>query len=618
MCGITGIISNQPINTMIAIKMNDTLTHRGPDGYGYLCSHKTLNTNITDKLIKLNSATESNFILAHRRLSIHDLSEAGHQPMSYLNRYWLTFNGEIYNFIELKNELEKKGYSFHSQTDTEVILAAFDCWGIECLSMFNGEWAFVLIDIHSQHIFISRDRFGIKPLYYFSLPGIFIFASEIKAILEHPDVKKSPNLDYLKKYIKHGPNEYGTETAFHNISHFDFASYFYGPIKDLLQPEKVVLKNFWSLHPNLSNEVLNEEKLKDYSDNYYALLQDAVRVRLRADVKIGANLSGGLDSSSIVLLIQKIYKQSQYQNPLKTFSSVYKTSGTLDCDESVLINEMTHYLNIDSHQIEPVVNDIPHEHRKMIYHLDSPPESTLMSSWYTAKLIQSTNIRVTLTGEGADEQLAGYLRYMTYHFSNLRLGNALAHYPLFHRFLGAKTYLHLGLVANLSKRILGKKLSQYLYNKMGRTEKIFTPLNQKLKEDILTHLVNLHHIDERVFMAFSIEHRAPFMDHRLVEFLAAVPASYKLAKGNTKYLARIAFHPELPTNINWSKTKLGWPIPEKFWMEGELKTWVQSIISHSAFLKHNHFFSLKNPEQTTITNKIRLLNMAVWHSVFFD
>ncbi len=618
MCGIAGVISRQPIDMIHVKKMNDKLIHRGPDSYGYLCSRETINKEAVDRLDQLDHFSNTHLVFAHRRLAILDLSEAGHQPMSYLDKYWLIFNGEIYNFIELRTELEKKGYTFHTQTDTEVVLAAYDFWGEDCLNKFNGDWALALIDKENQTILISRDRFGIKPLYYFSTPGLFLFASEIKAILEHPAVNREPNLHYLYQYIKHGPNEYDRETAFKNIFHFDFASYFSGPIKNLLEPNKINIKRFWSLTPNLSNETLDEKKLASYSEEYYSLLEDAVKIRLRADVKVGANLSGGLDSSSIVYLINSVKQNAAFSIPLETFSSVYQSPGTLDCDESSSINEMIKQLNITSHQTEPRPEDIPQEHRKMIYHMDSPPESTLMSSWYTAKLINQKNTRVTMTGEGADEQLAGYLRYLTYYFSNMRFRHTLSSYKIFKTISGARVYIRVGLMMNAIQKILGKRVTQYLYTKTGRKEKIFTPPNEKLKEDIQSNLLNLHHIDEAVFMAFSIEHRAPFMDHRLVEFLASVPIAYKLAKGRTKYLARKAFDNLLPASINWNKDKLGWPIPERFWLENHLKEWVNKTIKNSEFLKEQRFFAIKNLDKISHTVKIRLLNIAVWHEIFLN
>ena len=387
MCAIAGVLSDHPnIDLVNIMNMNNTLIHRGPDGYGYLCTNSVLNQTCTNQ-VQVISYGDFSFALAHRRLAIHDLSPAGHQPMSYLQRYWIVFNGEIYNFIELKAELEAKGYAFLSHTDTEVIMAAYDCWGTECLKKFNGMWAFVLIDTFENKIFISRDRFGVKPLYYCIGDGFFAFASEIKGLLAYPGVTKEPNLMWIKTYLEDEPKEHIKETAFKDIFRFDFSSYFEGSISELIRFDSHAIKKFWIGNPNSSNEFFDKKKLDEYASQYSELLEDAVKLRLRSDVKVGSALSGGLDSSTIVSLVNKLHKEQGISDKQETFSSVYKTPGTESCDESIFINEVADVLQVKSNQIEPIVSDIPTEHRKMIYHLETPPENTLMSSWYTFKFI---------------------------------------------------------------------------------------------------------------------------------------------------------------------------------------------------------------------------------------
>ncbi len=617
MCGITGVVSNNSIDLSSIQKMNTKLLHRGPDSYGYLCTKETINTHVTDKMYYLKHYNHANFAFGHRRLAIHDVSSDGDQPMSYRDRYWIVFNGEIFNFIELKVELEEKGYLFNSSTDTEIIMAAYDYWGVDCLNKFNGDWVFVLVDLYKNKIFISRDRFGVKPLYYFAKPGLFVFGSEIKAILEHPEVTKEPNIDYLMDFVKNGQNEYSKETAFKDIYRFDFASYVEEDLRSFLHRDNLNFKKFWALTANLSAEPLNEKKLEEYAKQYYAMLEQSVKIRLRSDVKIGMSLSGGLDSSSILYLINEQQGKDVTQK-MEAFSSVYQTPGTQDCDESVLISEIATLLDVKSNQTEPKEEDVPAEHRKMIYYLDTPPDSTLMSSWYTAKLESEYGIRVTLSGEGADEQLAGYLRYITYYFSNIRLRDILKNYRAFKSISGVQIYLWTGIVANCAKRLFGKNITQSLYKKTRRKEQIFTPVNEKLKQDIFGCLVTLHHVDERAFMAHSIELRAPFMDYLLVEFLASLPVTYKLARGWTKYLARYSFDGLLPKTINWNKIKKGWPVPESYWFQGKLKSWLDNTIETSAFLKQHQFYSTYKSNKVSLVLKIRLLNIAIWHDVFFN
>jgi asparagine synthase (glutamine-hydrolysing) len=271
MCGIVGIINlkkEEDHQAEYLHLMANKIRHRGPDDEGYVlftyakCKPlygddtpgiKSDKQHIEYDHIDNNYKTQSYMAFGHRRLSIIDLSFAGHQPMSYLNRYWIVYNGEVYNYIEIRKDLEQKGYSFNSTSDTEVIMVAYHHWGDECLKKFNGMWAFVIYDMHDNKLFISRDRFGIKPLYYYKKHNIFIFASEIKAILEHPEVKTAPNNKYCREYIDDGPKEYIRETAFENIFRFMHASYIEISFNDLIT-SKIHEKKYWDCAPNLSNE----------------------------------------------------------------------------------------------------------------------------------------------------------------------------------------------------------------------------------------------------------------------------------------------------------------------------------------------------------------------------
>ena len=286
------------------------------------------------------------FAFGHRRLAILDLSEQGHQPMCYRGRYWIVYNGEVYNHIELRAELEALGYTFSSRTDTEVIMASYDAWGVDCLNRFNGEWVFVLYDSKREELFISRDRFGIKPLYYYQDDQHFIFGSEIKALLKHPAVPKEPNTKYCKLFLKEGSKEHLRETAFVGIYRFECASFLKCRIEEIFQPFKET--RFWSVQPNLSDEPYDEAKAYECAERYYNLLEDAVRLRLRADVKVGSALSGGLDSSSVVYLVNRQLKTAGCEVQQETFSSVYRTPGSEYCDESHYIDEVARSLDVRS------------------------------------------------------------------------------------------------------------------------------------------------------------------------------------------------------------------------------------------------------------------------------
>jgi asparagine synthase (glutamine-hydrolysing) len=611
MCGVTGIISRGSISYSTIKAMNDKLFHRGPDDEGFLLSGNC----VADCSLSKKSYIEGNITLAfgHRRLAIVDLSPLGHQPMHYINRYWIVYNGEVYNHFELRNELIDRGYSFASNTDTEVIMAAYDFWGKDCLGKFNGMWAFVLYDLHRNEFFISRDRFGVKPLYYYQDEDNFIFSSEIKAILANPIVTPMENRAFIRDYINDGCKEYTTDTAFEGIRRFDFGSSVILSGDSVFSPFKEL--KFWTVSPNLSDELFNIETAHRYAEHYYELLYDAVKLRLRADVKVGSASSGGLDSSSIVYLINQQLKDQGREEQQTTFSTVYNTPGTESCDESIFIDEITRDLKVNSQRIEPLEADVPREHERVIYHLENPPEGTLMSSWYTFKLVGSSDVVVTLDGQGADEQLAGYLPYIINYWATKRnLTGGLKELYHFWRTNTLK-YAVIGLSFNLARKIFTENWVIGFASKMtGKQVKIYENLNQRLYDDTFSSLITLIHYADHTSMAHTVESRMPFMDYRLVEFLMSIPACYKIHEGWTKYIARLAFDAKLPDNIVWRKDKMGWPIPEELWINGGLSRWFEEGVS-DGFARTGDI----PPKDLGIVERsraLRYLNLSVYYKIF--
>jgi asparagine synthase (glutamine-hydrolysing) len=595
MCGIVGIVSNKEINADNLKAMSDTMVHRGPDGDGLY---------IGDRLG-----------LAHRRLAIFDLSDAGKQPMEYLDRYVITYNGEIYNHPELRSELEEKGYGFRSHTDTEVIMAAYDYWGTDCFNKFNGMWAFCIYDRKEDRFVLSRDRFGIKPFYFWCDGESFLFASEIKALLAYDEFgKPKPNLEYLSSYLSEGTNEQRPETAFEGVYKFSFSSFVVCTREELVEG-RFQEKCYWDLNPNISTEGFDQNALERYTSGYRELLKDAVRLRLRSDVKVGSALSGGIDSSSIVSLVNEIQDAEGRKGMQETFSSVYKSPGTTACDESEYIDELAQHLGVHSNQIEPQEADIPAEHAKMIYHLETPPTGTLMSSWHTFKLVGESDVTVTLDGQGADEQLAGYDGYITNYIANQRIGTAIYECVRAGKRLRRKALK--GLVIKIASMILGNGRALKLLEKVSKTIRLQAmPLNQKLALDFRENLVTLLHYADKTSMAHSVESRMPFMDFRLIEFLFEVPSSYKFHDGWSKYLSRIAMQDKLPANILWRREKMGWPIPEAFWFNGGKKSWLDNKVLGSPFLNEHFGIHIKSYENLRMREKLNLLNLAVWSETF--
>lgn len=645
MCGIVGIINLNKEETYLADdlhRMTCKIKHRGPDDEGYtLFSNEGTSLFYGDDTplfdhgsnpgnehpqhhIRSGDRVKAYMAFGHRRLSIIDLTFMGHQPMCYMNRYWIVYNGEIYNYIEIKKELEQQGYAFTSHSDTEVIMAAYDCWGVKCLEKFNGMWAFVIYDLNTNIIFMARDRFGEKPLYYYKNNEKLLFASEIKAILAHPEVISGPNIDYCREYVKEGPKEYIKETAFENIYRFAHASYVELSLNDLRQ-YGIKEKGYWACSTNLSNEKFDEKQATVYADKYCDLLSDSVKLRLRADVKIGAALSGGLDSSSIVYMINQHLSSQGKTEKLETFSSIYKSSEAIkNCDESAYIDDLSLFLNVKSKQIEPQVSEIIAEHKKMIYAMENPAVGPNMGGWYTFKLIGDSDVTINLDGQGADEQLAGYFSYLWRYFANLPLSEVTKEFMAFSRVPGVKKRKILVSIAfNILERIMPSKVLKYLTDRIGvkYNMSLLTPVNDILYESTMTGLVNLLHYGDSQSMAHSIESRLPFLDHRLVEFLASVPASYKIHNGWTKYLARLAMDKKLPDNITWRKDKMGWPDPSDYWFKGPLKEWLCKEIESSPFLKEMDLgrdIRRRIESNEPVINLVRLLNLSVWYKVYFS
>lgn len=628
MCGIFGYFDTKPIDIDVAQKMSASLRHRGPNDEGFLLinSSNTVPLGGDDtpddaysnrvsflpktKIKNYRASQDYTHLLGHRRLSILDLSPSGHQPMSYRDRYWTVYNGEIYNFLELRRELESLGHSFASQSDTEVLLAAYVQWGEECLQRFNGMWSFVIYDIVKKSVFISRDRFGVKPFYYYNKQGTFVFASEPKAMLCHPSVPREPNMEYLEEYVNSTAQEHLLETAFNDIFRLKNAHFISTSLENL-QSGNFEQQEYWKLTPNLSNERFSDARAQELAKQYRSILEDAVRIRLRADVKIGSALSGGLDSSSIVFLVNKILKESGNQDLQETFSCVYKTLGTEDCDEGRYINLLAEKLGVNSNQIEAYEKNVPEEHAKVIWAMDTPPENTCMSGWHTFKKVSQTPVTVTLDGQGADEQLAGYLGYIYVYLAGISIKDLFSEAVGFSRIPGVKFHVLAGVAFNLMEKIGLNVVAMYLCKKLTGYD-LDKNLNERLNKDSMASLVTLLHYADRTSMAFSIESRMPFLDYRLAEFLSATPACYKMHKGWTKYIARLAFNNDLPSEVCWRKDKMGWPIPEKFWFQGGLKSWYGTSIQGSKLIDNLKLKVHIDCESENAPKSLKALNLATW------
>lgn len=628
MCGITGVINlnNKQADHSTIKKMNDSLAHRGPDDEGFL-------------VLK-------NFALGQRRLSILDLSPLGHQPMPYDNeKYWIVFNGEVYNYLEIRDELKKKGYKFKSESDTEVILAAYKEWGPDCVTFFNGMWAFLIYDRRKNQFFGARDRIGVKPFYYYYDRSKFVFASEIKAILKHPEIKAVPNEKIVWDYLVCGLVDHAEDTFFKGVKELKAGHHF------LLKGDKLKIKKYWDIDAKKEIKIDDEAASREFRE----LFLDSIKLRLRSDVPIGTCLSGGLDSSAIVCAVNEYLKKegknSQIGTWQKTFSSVFKGKKYLWADEQKFIKEVTKKTKAHSNFVFPSGKKLVGEIKDVIYHQDYPFCSTsIYAQWNVFRLASQNKVKVMLDGQGSDEFLAGYHPFFGIYFGELLKEGKIFRY-LYESFKYSRIHkqsvfkIYKELFYNLARKgFLGKIFSSYfqrssheydLFKKewLGKfkapapimpTKNVF---RNGLFSGIKMGLPALLRYEDRDSMAFAIESRVPFLDYRLLEFIFSLPDNFKIRDGQTKFVMRQALKGILPEKIRNRQDKIGFATPEEVWMHEELgkemkKVFVSEKFNSRGFFQKgkaskmfDEYLAGKNSNYQLFW---RLYNYEMWMRVFID
>ncbi|NJM16357.1 MAG: asparagine synthase (glutamine-hydrolyzing), partial [Bacteroidales bacterium] len=528
MCGIAGIVNfnNQPAEEARIQQMMDVIKHRGPDDEG--------------------TYVHRNFGLGHVRLSILDLSSAGHQPMfSNDKRFCIVFNGEIYNYIELKEELKAK-YNFVTRTDTEVILAAYQEWGSACLNRFNGDFSFVIYDHQTHEFFGARDRYGIKPFYYYKDNDKLIFASEIKSIIPLTPNKRRNN-KLVFEYLVYNKTDQSNETFFEEIFKLPHGHYF------TIKNNQFNIHRWYSLSEKVKNIALVQP------EEYRQALLSSVRLRLRSDVPVGVSLSGGIDSSTIASLII----DDLGQKDLHTFSATYGKDKW--ADESNFIDEYQDRIK-NMHFTQPDADDFFSDFKDFIYAQGEPVASIGPYAQYKVMQLAQKNVKVTLDGQGADEQLAGYHNFFGSYFRELlaqarwgTLAAEMAAYIKMHKSLYAIKYLGFYLLPSGFKKNVGSKLfgniNKTFFNETRSLSTIDKQLYdpKTLNESLLDHFeFKLEHLlkwDDLNSMRFSIESRVPFLDHNLVELTLSLKPGQKIYRGTTKYILRESVKDILPHKI---------------------------------------------------------------------
>jgi asparagine synthase (glutamine-hydrolysing) len=563
MCGISGLVSFANLKTGLEIvhKMNERIVHRGPDAEGLF--------------------EQENVYLGHRRLSIIDLSEAANQPMQK-HGYTLVFNGEIYNYIELREELKSLGYSFDTNSDSEVILSAYNYFGADCTKKFNGMWSFLLLDSSKDELFVSRDQFGIKPLYYYQTNELFGFASEIKQFLEIPGFVPKLNKSVAASFLIDGALNQTQETFFEMVHELK-------PGMNLLihtKSSQYRFSNWYNL--SLKADLNLRLTYQDAVEKFNVLFEDAVKIRMRSDVRVGSCLSGGIDSSAIVCKVRELNES------IETVTSCYS-----DCkyDEQKYSDIVSQTTGFRAHKIygDSATLDRIEILKKMVYHQDQPLGGGSHFSEYNVFYEAKNNgLVVMLDGQGSDEYLGGYPEFKSIHFVGLlkkiRL-NSLRNFILTESELANisviqiikrhfKTLIYYPLV-KIFKRILKRENKEYSleFTSLLNYKKIVPQNFQELSilELEKTSVPFQLHSEDRNSMLFSIESRLPFLDYRLVEFCLSLPEQYKLREGYPKKILRDAVA-SLPKEIKERKDKMGFVSPDETWVRENSSYFVEKII----------------------------------------
>jgi len=602
MCGIAGqySLNGTPPDTTLLSTMGNRLTHRGPDGEG----------------MQIRGSTG----LVHRRLAIIDLSDEGLQPMTNEDRtLWLVFNGEIYNYIELREELAGRGHCFHSHSDTEVILHAYEEWGPACLSRFNGMWAFALWDERKQQLFCSRDRFGIKPFYYTVAGGSFLFASEIKALLAHPDAGLRPDEQTLGTYLAWGVLDHSSRTMFEGIFQLEPAHAMIVTAAGPQQPFR-----YWDV--KVSSAIHSDIPDKEAASRLLELLQDATRIHLRSDVAVGTCLSGGIDSSTLTVLINNLIRDeapASVGERQKTFSAVFSDTRF---DESQYINEIVAVTGVDAHRIEPSPDELWDDIGRLVYLQDEPFGSLSIYAQFCVMRLAQKDVKVVLDGQGADELLAGYLAYQGSYIGSLlrsfRWGTALGE-------LAGSLRHHGGFFRSSFRQILERRKRRNLLKCRGETVSRYAgDLDRVLYRELTsTNLPALLHYEDRNAMAFSIESRVPFLDYRFVEYVAGLPLGQKIQNGVTKRALRAAIKGLVPESIRCRMDKMGFVTPEEVWMKEDLRPFMLEVLSSDAFRNRPYwdaaavtrdYLAFLDGKSTYSPEIWRIACAELWFRTFFD
>jgi asparagine synthase (glutamine-hydrolysing) len=632
MCGIAGIVALEGFDPAILVAMTNLVNYRGPDGRGFV-------------FIDVHSASAGECIynrdtapvlqrpslgLGARRLAILDLSELGLQPMQIDNGdYWITYNGEIYNYLEICKELEGQGESFHTHTDTEVILRAYRQWGEDCVKRFNGMWAFAIWDRKQRKLFCSRDRFGVKPFYYFLQDSHIVFGSEIKQILAYPGVPRIADESIVLQYLEQGVQDHSENTFFTGIRQLLPG---HSMSIDLTKPSiSAKIARYWELPITPENDMPEKEA----AEQFLMHLQRAVNWRLRSDVPVGSCLSGGLDSSSVVMLASKAKRAKEFHS----FSSCFNEAAI---DEREYIQEVVCSSGATPHYVFPQTAGFWDDLNCLIWHQDEPVGgTTVYAQWCVMRAARQAGIPVLLDGQGGDEILCGYRKfYIFYLWHLLKSANPrvvpegvawirnVGQNPW--KWSSAKRYIpsFRGAKESLLSRVGNPELALANHESAQVSLGPGASLQQRQKDDLSCYSVPaLLHYEDRNSMAHSIEARVPMLDYELATFAVNCRSSLKLRGGWTKWILRKAMRGILPEAVRLRKSKLGFSTPQRAWLRQDARGKIRSMMQEPG-LKMSRILSTRRvhdelgnfladkPGGLTDIEAFRVLNLELWAHAF--
>jgi asparagine synthase (glutamine-hydrolysing) len=625
MCGIVGILNldRQPVEPAVLARMAEAIRHRGPDGEGIF--------------------VDGPVGFFHKRLSIIDLA-TGQQPMT-AGPLTICFNGEIYNYVELRADLVARGHTFRTTSDTEVILEMYAEYGPACVEQLNGMFAFLLYDARRRQLFMARDHFGIKPLYYHATDRHVVFASEIKALLQHPDVRAEPDIESVREYVT-----------------FQFVT----GERTMFAGVRKLLPGHWRLIDIDSGETRTEHYWEPrfqidpyHTEEYFVvesrrLLEDAVRLQLRSDVPVGAYLSGGMDSSIVSRLAAP-----HTGGPMHTFTGSFREGP--EFDESRYAREVAQACGAIMHEIVPTESQFVDLMPRLVYQMDEPVAGPGLFPQFLVAQCASQHVKVVLGGQGGDEIFGGYARYLVAYLEQAIKG------AIFETTEEAEHIVSLkSIIPNLpSLRQYGPMLQQFwqqdvfqpmderyfrLIDRSGGALGLFSAdfragyerpamfarfqdvfnhpetqsyYNKMTHFDLVTNLPALLHVEDRVSMASSLESRVPLLDYRLTDLVTSMPPRMKFRGGELKYMLKRAAGDVLPRSVAERKDKMGFPVPLHVWARGSARDFFADVLLSPAARQrgifNSHEVETLLEQETAFGRRLwGLLNLELWYQQFID